>query len=49
LPCTAANAVDITTDPLFQSNLTTQRNKIVKDLEPARFYPIINAGVSYRF
>lgn len=33
----------------FQSNLTVEKNKIINDLKPARFYPIINAGVTYRF
>jgi hypothetical protein len=33
----------------FQSNLTVERNKINNDLEPLRFYPIINLGVTYRF
>ncbi len=36
-------------DPTFQSNLTAERNKVKNDLEPLRFYPILNAGVSYRF
>ncbi len=33
----------------FQTNLTAQKNKIINDLKPARFYPILNAGLSYRF
>jgi hypothetical protein len=33
----------------FQSNLTIQKNKIINDLKPARFYPILNTGVTYRF
>ncbi len=42
--CAAAAA-----DPSFQANLTAERNKIKNDLAPLRFYPILNAGVSYRF
>ncbi len=37
------------TDPGFQSNLTAERNKVKNDLQPLRVYPILNAGVSYRF
>lgn len=33
----------------FQTNLTAQKNKIINDLKVARFYPILNAGVTYRF
>ncbi len=33
----------------FQANVTTQKNKIINDLNSARFYPILNAGVTYRF
>jgi len=42
--CGSVNSVDN-----FQSNLTAQKNKIINDLKPARFYPIINAGVTYKF
>ena len=39
----------VTSVDSFQSNVTVQKNKIISDLKPARFYPILNAGVSYRF
>jgi hypothetical protein len=48
-PCTTGSTVISATDPTFQSNLTTQRNKVINDLKPARFYPILNCGVTYRF
>jgi len=48
-PCTTGSTVISATDPVFQSNLTAQRNKIINDLKPARFYPILNGGVTYRF
>jgi hypothetical protein len=33
----------------FQSNLAAERAKITKDIAPLRFYPIFNAGITYRF
>jgi hypothetical protein len=39
----------VTSNATFQSNLTTQVNKIKNDLQPAKVYPIINFGVTYRF
>jgi hypothetical protein len=34
----------------FQTNLTAQKNKIINDyFSYARFYPILNAGVTYKF
>jgi hypothetical protein len=49
--CVAGTVVcgPVTSLDEFQADLTTQKNKIINDLKPARFYPIINAGVTYRF
>jgi hypothetical protein len=33
----------------FQPNLAAERTKITNDIAPFRFYPILNAGVTYRF
>jgi hypothetical protein len=33
----------------FATNLAAQQKKLVNDVAPFRFYPIINFGVSYRF
>jgi len=46
---TPATCGVVTTFDGFQSNLNIERNKITNDIRPLRFYPIINAGVTYRF
>lgn len=40
----------VTSLPGFQTNLTAQKNKIINEyFQYARFYPILNAGVTYKF
>jgi hypothetical protein len=46
---TLATCGTVTTFDGFQSNLNIERNKITNDIRPLRFYPIINAGITYRF
>lgn len=49
-PCSASNpGMPISSVPGFQSNLNTQIAKIKSDLAPAKFYPILNMGMTYRF
>jgi hypothetical protein len=45
----AATCQPIATNAGFQSNLNAERKKISNDIEPLRFYPILNVGVTYRF
>jgi hypothetical protein len=39
----------ITNDPTFQANVQAEQRKIQDDVSPLRFYPIVSAGVGYRF
>jgi hypothetical protein len=39
----------IDNDPTFQSNVQAEQKKIKDDVSPLRFYPIVSAGVGYRF
>ena len=49
-PCTSSNpGTPVGSLPGFTANLNAQRAKIVNDLGWARFYPILNCGVTYRF
>ena len=48
-PCSSANSAPVTNLPGFTTDLNNQISKIKNDLKPARFYPIINGGVTYRF
>ena len=48
-PCSAANSSPVTGLPGFTTDLNNQITKIKNDLKPARFYPILNTGVAYRF
>jgi hypothetical protein len=45
----AATCEPIAANAGFQSNLNAERKKINNDIEPLRFYPILNLGVTYRF
>ncbi len=47
--CTTVNSTPISSVPGFTNNLNAQIAKVKNDLSPARFYPIINAGVTYKF
>ncbi len=43
------NCRAISSDPTVQANVTAQQNKISKDLNPYRFFPIISLGVGFNF
>jgi hypothetical protein len=43
------NCQPVSAYPDFQSNLNVERKKIANDIQPFRFYPILNFGVTYRF
>jgi hypothetical protein len=43
------NCSQIATDPSVQANISGQIRKLQNDLEWIRFYPIISAGVTYKF
>jgi hypothetical protein len=50
LGASTTNCGPVTSFDSFQTNLTAQKNKIVNDyFTYARFYPILNAGVTYKF
>lgn len=40
---------DVATNPMIQSNMLAQQQKIAKDISVARFFPILSAGFAYRF
>jgi hypothetical protein len=40
---------NVATDPMIQSNLSAEVQKLNKDAEDARFFPIISLGFAYRF
>lgn len=39
----------IASDPTVQANITGQQEKIAKDAQPARFYPILSIGLAFNF
>jgi hypothetical protein len=43
------NCRAISSDPTVQANVTAQQNKISKDLNPYRFFPILSLGVGFNF
>jgi hypothetical protein len=43
------NCRAISSDPTVQSNVTAQQNKISKDLNPYRFFPILSLGAGFNF
>jgi hypothetical protein len=43
------NCRAISSDPTVQANVTAQQNKISKDLNPYRFFPIVSVGVGFNF
>lgn len=46
---TGLNCRTIASDPTVQANITAQQQKIVNDVKPARFYPILSTGFSVSF
>lgn len=40
---------NVATDPTIQANVTAQEQKIQKDADDARFFPIFSLGFAYRF
>ena len=43
------NCSTVDTDPTFQSNLNAQIKKLENDISFVRFFPIVSAGVAYKF
>lgn len=46
---TGANCRTIASDPTVQANIAAQQQKLAKDAQPARFYPILSLGFSVAF
>jgi hypothetical protein len=44
-----ASCMPVGSDLDFQTHLAAQRQKIVNDIAPFRFYPILSTGFTYRF
>lgn len=40
---------DVATNPMIQANVVAQQQKLAKDVEPARFFPIVSVGFAYSF
>ena len=47
--CDQYGCMDVATDPEIQANLKQEQRDINSDLAPLRFFPILSAGVGYRF
>jgi hypothetical protein len=48
-PTTGLSCRTIASDPTVQANVAAQQQKIAKDINPYRFYPIISLGVGFNF
>ena len=46
-PTTAC--VNAATDPVVQSNLRREQERISADLQPFKYYPVVSAGMSWKF
>lgn len=46
---TGANCSAINSDPSFQGNVAAEQNKLNHDMSPFKFYPVISAGLGFRF
>ncbi len=46
---TGLNCRNVATDPTVQSNIQAQQDKINKDVEIVKYYPVISAGFGFRF
>jgi hypothetical protein len=44
-----AGCVNAATDPIVQSNIRVEQDKLNHDLEPLKYYPVVSIGVSWRF
>jgi hypothetical protein len=44
-----SNCRAISSDPTVQANVLSEQNKISKDINPYRFFPIISLGVGFNF
>lgn len=38
-----------TSDPTVQANVSAEQDKINRDLDPFRYYPVVSFGISYKF
>jgi hypothetical protein len=47
--CNSDGCGDIQSDPSYKPNLQQELDDINSDIHPLRFYPIVTAGVAYRF
>jgi len=43
------NCQIVANDPQFKAEVTAVSNEVVNDIKPARFYPILNVGITYKF
>ena len=48
-PNTGLNCRTIASDSTVQANVVSQQQKLAKDLNPYRFYPVISLGVGFNF
>jgi hypothetical protein len=46
---TGLNCRNVATDPTVQSNIQAQQDKINKDVEIVKYYPVVSAGFGFRF
>ena len=44
-----ANCLSVTSDPNFQANVQSERDKLNKDVSAFKFYPVISAGFAFNF
>jgi hypothetical protein len=50
--CTAGPAtscLNLATDPTVQSNVKREQDKLNDDLQPLKYYPVVSAGISWKF
>jgi hypothetical protein len=48
-PTTPLICRPIASDPTVQANVVAQQQKISKDINPYKFYPVISLGVGFNF
>lgn len=46
---TGLNCSPVTSDPTFQTQLVNEQNKLNREVEPFKYYPVISFGFGYRF
>lgn len=44
-----SGCANASTDPIVQSNLRLEQDKLNNDLKPLRYYPVLSLGVSWQF